>query len=185
MSDNSDLGRKILVAGQGGKSTLARALAAELDLPYIEMDAIYWLPNWVERDRAGIDLEVQKVLDRHPDGWVIDGNYGTKREGRIAEQVETVIYLNISWSLLIWRVFWRSVVRARDKKLICGENVETWRRTFFSRRSHLWFLIRHRNELQARHPRIVGEWLGDDRMIELVGRKELGRFYSERGLVRD
>jgi hypothetical protein len=31
--DNLDLGRKILDTGQGGKSTLARALAVELDLP--------------------------------------------------------------------------------------------------------------------------------------------------------
>jgi len=48
VTDNSDLGRKILVAGQGGKSTLARALAAELSLPYIELGALSHLPNYAE-----------------------------------------------------------------------------------------------------------------------------------------
>jgi hypothetical protein len=33
VADNSDLGRKILIAGQGGKSTLARAIAVDLGLP--------------------------------------------------------------------------------------------------------------------------------------------------------
>ena len=47
MADNSDLGRKILVAGQGGKSSLARVLAADLSLPYIELDALTYEPDWV------------------------------------------------------------------------------------------------------------------------------------------
>ena len=74
MTDNTDLNRKILVAGQGGKSTLARALAADLDLPYIELDAIYWLPNWGERPPDDFREQVQKALDSNPAGWVTDGN---------------------------------------------------------------------------------------------------------------
>lgn len=39
---------KINVVGTSGvgKSTLARRLAQELSLPYIEMDVLYWLPEW-------------------------------------------------------------------------------------------------------------------------------------------
>ena len=38
---------KINVVGTSGvgKSTLARRLAQELSLPYIEMDVLYWLPE--------------------------------------------------------------------------------------------------------------------------------------------
>ncbi|STR39392.1 DNA topology modulation protein [Klebsiella michiganensis] len=38
---------KINVVGTSGvgKSTLARRLAQELSLPYIEMDVLYWLPS--------------------------------------------------------------------------------------------------------------------------------------------
>ena len=93
--DNSDLKRKILVAGHGGKSTLARVLAADLDLPYIELDAINWLPDWIERTRDDFRALVEKALEENPDGWVVDGNYGTALQGTIVQQAETVIYVNM------------------------------------------------------------------------------------------
>ncbi len=39
---------KINVVGTSGvgKSTLARRLAQILSLPYIEMDRLYWRPDW-------------------------------------------------------------------------------------------------------------------------------------------
>ena len=42
---------KINVVGTSGsgKSTLARQLAERLDVPYIEMDRLYWRPEWQER----------------------------------------------------------------------------------------------------------------------------------------
>ena len=122
MADNSDLKRKILVAGQGGKSTLARAIAADLDLPYIEFDAIFWLPNWEKRPRDEFSDLVQKALDDNPGGWVADGNYGNALQGLVAKQAETVVYVNMPWRLMMWRIFWRSIARARDKKIICKKS---------------------------------------------------------------
>lgn len=39
---------KVNVIGTSGsgKSTLAKRIAAELDIPYIEMDRLYWCPDW-------------------------------------------------------------------------------------------------------------------------------------------
>jgi gluconate kinase len=31
-----------------GKTTFSRQLAAALDAPYIEMDALFWKPEWTE-----------------------------------------------------------------------------------------------------------------------------------------
>ena len=182
--DNSDLGRRIVVAGQGGKSTLARAVAADLDLPYIELDAISWLPNWIGRPVDEFRELVRKALEENPDGWVVDGNYGTDLEGMIVKRAETVIYVNMPWLLMFWRTFRRAVARARDRQLICGENVESWRHTFLSRDSLLLYLIKNRRNIGKRTVRLRS-WVPEDaQMIELTGRAALNRFYEERGLVR-
>jgi len=184
LADNSDLGQRILVAGQGGKSTLARAIAARLNLPYVELDAIKHMPNWVERDRDDFRVQVRRVLDENPDGWVIDGNYGTDLQGMVAKEADTVVYVNIGFWLMFWRITWRSFARARDKKIICGENVETWRKSFFSRDSVLWFLLTHRKSISKDRGPKLREWANGARMIELDGRLALNDFYEERGLLR-
>lgn len=42
--------KRINVVGTSGsgKSTFARKLAQTMQLPYIEMDKVFWKPNWVE-----------------------------------------------------------------------------------------------------------------------------------------
>lgn len=46
----SDLRRVAVVGTSGcGKTTVARELSAVLDVPHIELDALYWQPHWVAR----------------------------------------------------------------------------------------------------------------------------------------
>jgi len=185
VTDNSDLGRKILVAGQGGKSTLARAIAGDRGLPYIEMDALTYERNWVAVLPGDFRVRVRDAMDNNPDGWVIDGNQAGALQGMVAKEAETVVYVNIPFGRMMWRVFRRSVARARDKRLICGENTESWGRILFSRDSLMWFLLKRRKGIGRRSGRFR-EWTGDDaRFVELVGVKALDRFYEERGLVRE
>ncbi len=183
LADNSDLGRKILVAGQGGKSTLARAVAADLGLPYIELDALSWRPNWVVTPKDEFRVLVQQALVENPDGWVVDGNYGGDLEGMVVNEAETVVYVNIGFWLMFWRLFWRSIARARDRQLICGENRESWRR-MFSRDSLMVFLLRRRKAITEERSERLRGWVRDGRLIELKGSGALNRFYRERGLVR-
>ena len=184
MADNSDLGQRVLVAGQGGKSTLARAIAADLGLPFIELDSIYWLPGWVQREPGDFRAVVQQTIYEHPDGWVIDGNYGGHLKGLVAKQAETVVYVNMPWRLLMWRTFWRSVNRARTKRVLWSGNSESWRQVFLSRDSLLCFLIRNRRNIMGRRAGLLRGWAAGARMIELDGARALDEFYEERGLVR-
>jgi adenylate kinase family enzyme len=187
VADNSDLGKKVLIAGHGGKSTLAQAVAADLGLPYVELDALSHQPNWVETPKDEFRELVRQVLADNPEGWVIDGNYANDLQGMVAEQADTIVYVNMPYTLMMWRIFWRSVARARDKKLICGENVETWRKAFFSRDSLLWFLIKTRKNFYGRRTERLMAWAKtrETRVIELGSRAALNRFYGERGLTRD
>jgi len=45
-----DLSRVVVLGCSGsGKSTLAHALAQKLDAPWVQLDALYWGPNWQPR----------------------------------------------------------------------------------------------------------------------------------------
>lgn len=53
----------MLVAGMtgAGKSTFARRLAAVVELPYIELDALYHGPQWVPRPFDAVLREVDHI----------------------------------------------------------------------------------------------------------------------------
>lgn len=65
---------RILVIGcsGSGKSTLAKGLAERFGLRHISMDKeFFWLPGWVQRDRAEIARLVTAAVAE--DRWVMDG----------------------------------------------------------------------------------------------------------------
>lgn len=64
---------KILVTGNAGagKSTLARRLAASMDLPFHSLDGIVWQAGWQQTPKPERD-ELIRALCR-TDSWVIDG----------------------------------------------------------------------------------------------------------------
>jgi adenylate kinase family enzyme len=179
VADNSDLGRKVLVAGQGGKSTLARALAADLGLPYIELDSIFWMANWMERDRADFRSRVQTVMDENPGSWVIDGNYASALDGLVAKQAETIVYVNMPWRVMYWRILWRSLRRSWTGEVLWHGNKERWRDSL------LWTLLTRRKRFIGGRTERLREWSVGGRLIELDGGLALDRFYEERGLVRE
>src|SRR5262245_20140818 len=69
--------RVVVVGTSGsGKTTMARRIAAALNLPRIEIDAINWLPGWIalsSTDPAEFVRRVEAAIA--PDAWVCDGNY--------------------------------------------------------------------------------------------------------------
>ena len=56
-----------------GKSTLARQLATSLRIPYLEMDQLFWKPNWEEPSDEEFLPKLEKALAAK--AWVLDGNY--------------------------------------------------------------------------------------------------------------
>ncbi len=92
--------KKVIVIGcpGSGKSTFSRALSEKTHLPLHHLDLLYW-----NSDRTTVSKEVfcerlqnVLVLDR----WIIDGNYGSTMEMRMAE-CDTVIFLDFSLEVCI------------------------------------------------------------------------------------
>ena len=100
--------KRIAVLGSSGagKTTLARALGERLGLEVIHLDALFWQPGWVETPRPTW-ADLQRALVQRP-SWIIDGGYNGTLEIRLAA-ADTVIFLDRSRWLCVWRVIWRRI----------------------------------------------------------------------------
>lgn len=178
-------GRRIAVVGHGGKSTLARAVAARLGLPVVELDALFWKPGWVETGTDEFKSRVEAAIAAAPGGWIVDGNYWSRLGSLVIGQVDQVIWVKMPWRVMFWRLFLRAIRRARDSRPICGENYETWRHTFLSRKSLLWWHITTRRTYRERGMRLLTMIPPGVPLIELASPHDLDRFYVLHGLRRD
>jgi adenylate kinase family enzyme len=108
----------ILGCSGGGKSTLARDLSQRLSLPLVHLDALHWLPGWIERDDAAFRaLQAQAVAG---DRWVIDGNYTQTLDLRLP-RADTILILDRSRLLCLWRVTWRWLTHLGRTRADMGE----------------------------------------------------------------
>ena len=102
---------KINVIGTSGsgKSTLARQLATSLCIPYLEMDQLFWKPNWEEPSDEEFFPRLQKALAA--EAWVLDGNY-TRTTALKWSRVDLVIWVDFSLPRTVYQALKRAFTRA-------------------------------------------------------------------------
>ncbi|MDP6822308.1 MAG: adenylate kinase [Dehalococcoidia bacterium] len=188
ISETAYPGRRILLWGGGGKTTLSRALGEKLDLPVIELDALFHMPGWVERDRDEFRELALDTLAVCEDGWIADGQYMGALGGEVIAQADTLIWLDLPFRTSFGRVIMRTIRRCRDKERICGDNYETWRKAFLSRDSLLLYLLKRRlfrnKSSKDQREKLIRERGSHLDVIRLKSARALDRFYDEHGLVR-
>jgi adenylate kinase family enzyme len=143
------VGRRIHVIGNScsGKSTLAAQLAATLDIPLVELDALNWLPGWVglnETDPAEFERRIREATSG--DAWVVAGSYAGFARRLFWDRLETVVWLDLSMPLLLRRVIARSWRRWRSRELLWGTNHESfWRQLMVWKKedSLVWWIVTH------------------------------------------
>lgn len=108
---------KINVVGTSGvgKSTLARRLAQELSLPYIEMDVLYWLPEWQGTPDDEFYAKLAAALAAP--GWVLDGNYNRSRPVKWRD-VDLVVWVDYSFWRTMRQAIWRAASRASRRRTV-------------------------------------------------------------------
>ena len=135
--------KKINIVGTSGsgKSTLGRRLAAVLNVEYIEMDALFWGPNWTETPDELFFPKVEAAL-AGKDGWVLDGNY-TRTIPIKWKDVDMVIWIDLPFWLNLKQSVSRALHRIWTKEEMWPGtgNVEEWGK-LFSRNSIVWWMIK-------------------------------------------
>ncbi|MFJ8934825.1 AAA family ATPase [Streptomyces sp. NPDC102365] len=117
--------QRILVVGVtgAGKSTLARAVGERLELPYYEMDALYFTgPGWAANDTLVEDVERLTSEPR----WIVDSLGYPEVRDLLWERADTVLWLDYGKRVVMPRVLRRSVRRTVTRESIFGGNRETW-----------------------------------------------------------
>lgn len=116
--------RRVSVVGSSGsgKSTVARRLAGVLDVPYLELDAVFHQPGWQELPRHQFQEAVSEAVQS--DEWVVDGNYSAVRE-IVWRGADTVVFLDLPRRTVMRSVAVRSVTRIIRRTQLWNGNRET------------------------------------------------------------
>ncbi len=169
----------VVGTSSSGKSIFSRALAAKLNIQYIEMDALFWQPNWVESDNKEFLVKIEAAISN--DGWVLDGNYSRTSSLKWAK-VNTIIWLDYSFSRTIFQAFKRAIQRIISKQEIWPNtgNVESFKQTFLSRKSIiLWTLQNYHSNRKKYFAIMESEKYSDIDFVRLSSPKEAKIFIAE------
>lgn len=107
--------RRINVVGTScsGKTTLARDLARRLDLPHIELDALFWGRGWTPVPNDTFRSRLRDVLAA--DAWVADGGYASVRDITWS-RADTIVWLDYPMPTVLMRWARRTVTRIRTRE---------------------------------------------------------------------
>ena len=126
--DTSDLRRpeRIVVVGNtgSGKTTYAGELARLLSVRHIELDQLYWGPDWTSVPTATFRERVREAVSR--ENWVADGNYRKVRH-IVWSRADTLLWLDFSYPLVFLRFLTRSIRRVVANEELFGGNHESIR----------------------------------------------------------
>ena len=116
---------RIVVVGttSSGKSTLAGQLAQKIGGAYIELDSLYWEPNWTPAEPFDFFTRVEEAI--RVEAWVVAGNYRLVRE-LIWENAEVVIWLDYPFHIIFWRLLKRTIQRAITQEELWNGNRENF-----------------------------------------------------------
>ena len=115
---------KIMILGNSGsgKSTLARNMGEILDIEPTHLDALHWLPGWVESTREHKVELLAPVLER--DRWIVDGTYRKVLWQERLADADTIICLDINRFRRLYQAFKRSRIYKGKTRPDMGEGCE-------------------------------------------------------------
>jgi len=168
--------QRIVVFGASGsgKTTLGRWLSVQFDLPFTDLDDMYWRPGWIESPIAEFRASVADIT--HGQRWIVAGNYSNVRD-LLWPRADTLVWLDLPLMQVLWRTTVRASRQSWTGEAICNGNRQTLAalvrppnsllgytlRTLHARRRELPALLSqpqhaHATVVRLRHTADVAAW---------------------------
>ncbi len=161
---------RIVVVGTtgSGKTTVGKRIADILNLPFVEMDALNWGPNWTERPLEQFREDLDEAI-AGPD-WVLDGNY-SKVQDIYLPKAKVIVWLDYPFHVNFWQLLNRIFLRGIRAEVLWNGNVERLSTHLFTRDSLiLWFLKSYWRRKRT-YPELFGGSDGEHlTVVRLTGR---------------
>ncbi|TVQ55909.1 MAG: hypothetical protein EA377_02795 [Phycisphaerales bacterium] len=128
-----------------------RQLAEALGVPFVELDALNWQPNWVGlHDTDPAEFERRICEATAGDAWVVAGSYMDFAQRCFWDRVQAVLWLDLPMLVLLSRMLRRSWQRSRTNELLWGTNREHfWKHLKVWRRDEsllYWIITQHNHK---------------------------------------
>ena len=145
-------------------------MAERLAVPFVELDALHWQPEWTPQDAIVFrsDVDGATAAER----WVVSGNYSQIRDltwGR----ADTIVWLDLPFPVTLWRLTRRTVRRVATREELWNGNRETFRAAFMSRDSLYIWLFRTHWAKRRRYERVIPEEYPHLTLIRITSRRDV------------
>jgi adenylate kinase family enzyme len=160
--ESRPMGRRIYVVGNtcSGKSTVGNKIANKTDIPFVELDAINFLPNWIGLSEHDPQLFHAKIIGAtKSDSWVIAGSYEEHVRATVWEDINLIIWLDLPILTILGRLIKRSWHRWRTRELLWGTNYENFFKHFriWNNDSLLFWAVTQHAKKRRRMLAVIGE----------------------------
>lgn len=110
----SPMAKYFISGGSGsGKSTYAKQLSEQLNIPHFDLDDIYWITYGHSRPKRERDIMLNKILTTNP-SWIIEGVYSSAWVIPIINDADKIIIINPPTWKRQWRIIKRYLVNRFD-----------------------------------------------------------------------
>ena len=133
-----------------GRSIFAKRLSELAGIPLVEMDAVFWKPDWEMPSDEEFFGKLSTAIAG--DEWILDGNYSRTTPIKWS-RVQLVIWIDYSFPRTLWQSVRRTWRRARSKEELWPGtgNRESLRNSFFRKESVIWWSIISRARARRRY----------------------------------